>query len=64
MTPPPPPTWIEGLDYYFDAGRMVLTARYLLARGHCCDNGCRHCPYKNPHSPTPEDGDDRSRRDP
>jgi hypothetical protein len=24
---------------------MVLTARYLLRRGYCCEQGCRHCPY-------------------
>jgi hypothetical protein len=26
-------------------GLFVLTAEYLRARGHCCDQGCRHCPY-------------------
>ncbi len=36
----------EGLDYYFDNfGRMVFTEHYHLQRGHCCGNGCRHCPY-------------------
>lgn len=39
------PKFVEGIDYYFDAGLMVLTARYLEKRGYCCDNGCRHCPY-------------------
>jgi hypothetical protein len=24
---------------------MVLTSRYLLRRGYCCEQGCRHCPY-------------------
>lgn len=38
-------TFVEGLDFYFDEGLMVLTRRYLLNRGYCCDNGCRHCPY-------------------
>jgi hypothetical protein len=28
-----------------DTGLFVLTAQYLLDRGHCCGNGCRHCPY-------------------
>jgi hypothetical protein len=23
-----------------------LTASYLLRRGYCCDNNCRHCPYE------------------
>jgi hypothetical protein len=36
---------VEGRDYYFELGRFVLTAAYLLRRGRCCDNGCRHCPY-------------------
>jgi Family of unknown function (DUF5522) len=35
----------EGQDYYFEDGLMVLTARYLLRRGYCCEQGCRHCPY-------------------
>lgn len=35
----------EGLDYYFENGLMVLTAKFLLDRGYCCGNGCRHCPY-------------------
>ena len=33
-------------DFYSnDAGQTVFTAAYLQKRGHCCDNGCRHCPY-------------------
>jgi hypothetical protein len=46
-------TFVEGLDFYFDDGLMVLTRHYLLERGTCCDTGCRHCPYKDgddPHS--------------
>lgn len=36
----------EDDDYYFnEAGLMVLTEKYLLDRGYCCGNGCRHCPY-------------------
>ena len=35
----------EGEDYYFEDGLMVLTAHYLLRRGYCCEQGCRHCPY-------------------
>ncbi len=38
-------TFVEGLDYYFEKGLMVLTKRYLLNRGFCCEKGCRHCPY-------------------
>jgi hypothetical protein len=33
-------------DYYFEGTAMVFTARFHLRRGYCCDNGCRHCPYK------------------
>jgi len=36
---------VEGVDYYWEGGLMVFTARYLRARGYCCDSGCRHCPY-------------------
>jgi hypothetical protein len=28
-----------------DTGYQVLTGPALLARGYCCGNGCRHCPY-------------------
>ncbi len=38
-------TFVEGLDFYFEDGLMVLTRKYLLDRGTCCDTGCRHCPY-------------------
>ena len=27
-------------------GLFVLTAAYLKERGTCCDQGCRHCPYR------------------
>ena len=39
------PKLIEGKDFYFEDGLMVLTARFLEKRGYCCRNGCRHCPY-------------------
>lgn len=36
----------EGVDFYYNAeGFMVLTEKFLLDRGYCCGNGCRHCPY-------------------
>ncbi|MCB1016816.1 MAG: hypothetical protein KDB10_17140 [Acidimicrobiales bacterium] len=28
-----------------DTGLFVLTAVSLAARGRCCGEGCRHCPY-------------------
>ncbi len=37
---------VEGEDYYMEGGLMVFTSRYLLRRGYCCLNGCRHCPYR------------------
>ena len=36
---------VEGVDYYFEDGLMVLTEAFLKRRGYCCNNGCRHCPY-------------------
>ena len=38
-------TFVEGLDFYFEGGMMVLTRLFLLKRGFCCKSGCRHCPY-------------------
>lgn len=46
---------IEGIDYYLDeSGLLAFTEKYLLKRGTCCGNGCRHCPYqyKNVLEPT------------
>ncbi|HEX8917819.1 MAG TPA: DUF5522 domain-containing protein [Chloroflexota bacterium] len=27
----------------------ALSAAFLLARGYCCANGCRNCPYEPRH---------------
>jgi hypothetical protein len=37
----------QGAAGYSDpvSGYFVLTAAYLAARGTCCEQGCRHCPY-------------------
>jgi hypothetical protein len=37
----------RGQDFYLDpaTGYQVMTEKFLLARGHCCESGCRHCPY-------------------
>ena len=37
----------EGRDTYVDphSGFHVMTRNALLKQGHCCGNGCRHCPY-------------------
>jgi hypothetical protein len=39
------PKLVEGVDYYFENGLMVLTEHFLRKRGYCCGSGCRHCPY-------------------
>ncbi|MBK9154307.1 MAG: hypothetical protein IPM25_08840 [Chloracidobacterium sp.] len=37
---------VEDIDYYVNEdGLLVFTKWYLLKRGFCCKNGCRHCPY-------------------
>lgn len=36
----------EGKDYYIEDGKLIFTEYYLKKRGKCCNNGCRHCPYK------------------
>lgn len=48
---------IEQTDYYFNSdGVMVLTEKYLKARGYCCGNGCLHCPYNYECVPEPKKG--------
>ncbi len=33
-------------DYYLsNEGYIIYTEKYLLKRGFCCKNGCKHCPY-------------------
>jgi 23S rRNA (cytidine1920-2'-O)/16S rRNA (cytidine1409-2'-O)-methyltransferase len=36
---------IEGTDFYYENGLMVLTAEFLSRRGCCCGSQCRHCPF-------------------
>ncbi|UMB55367.1 DUF5522 domain-containing protein [Lutibacter sp. A64] len=37
---------LEEGDYYTNKqGYRVFTEKYLLKRGCCCKNGCKHCPY-------------------
>ena len=43
--------FVEDVDYYYENGLMVLTAHFLLKRGYCCKNGCRHCPYSKEEKP-------------
>ena len=45
---------IEGEDFYYsEKGWMVMTEKFHLERGHCCGNGCRHCPYDYERVPEP-----------
>ncbi len=40
------PIKIEEGDFYLNKdGNKVLTEKYHLKRGYCCENGCKHCPY-------------------
>ena len=32
--------------YYLENGMVVFTPIFHINRGHCCGNGCRHCPYE------------------
>ncbi|MEK6829880.1 MAG: DUF5522 domain-containing protein [Nanoarchaeota archaeon] len=40
---------VEGVDFYWievnGVKYRVFTEEYLLKRGFCCNNGCKHCPY-------------------
>lgn len=50
--------WKEGEHYYYnEQGFIVLTAAYHLQRGHCCGNGCRHCPFQYVNVPEPKRGE-------
>jgi Family of unknown function (DUF5522) len=45
---------IEGEDFYYNQqGYTVLTAKFHLERGHCCGNGCKHCPFDYINVPEP-----------
>lgn len=37
--------FVENRDYYLEKGRVIFTEHYLIKRGKCCGNNCRHCPY-------------------
>ena len=39
--------FIEGVHYYLDNGRVIMTEVYHKERGYCCGSGCKHCPYEN-----------------
>ena len=39
-------------DYYIEEGKVVFTENYHKKRGYCCNNSCRHCPYKTIYNKT------------
>lgn len=39
----------EGLDYYLENGKLIMTEEYHLKRGFCCGSKCRHCSYEPPY---------------
>ncbi len=41
----PIPELVEGTHFYMENGFMVFTEAYHQARGRCCGNACRHCPF-------------------
>jgi len=41
----PIPVLKEDVHYYMENGFMVFTEAYHSARGRCCGNACRHCPF-------------------
>jgi hypothetical protein len=36
----------QSQDFYYENGYKVMTEKYHLKRGYCCNNSCRHCPYE------------------
>ncbi len=36
---------LQGKDFYWENGKMVMTEYYHVKRGYCCGSGCKHCPY-------------------
>jgi len=42
-----PPKPVEGIDFYFENGFLVMTEAYHKKRGYCCGSGCRHCPFEH-----------------
>lgn len=38
--------FIKDVHYYMDGDMVVFTEEYHLQRGKCCNNNCKHCPYK------------------
>lgn len=45
---------MEGIDFYWENGLMVLSEKFHLNKGYCCGNGCKHCPYQYDAVPEPK----------
>jgi len=41
----PIPELKPNIHFYMEDGFMVFTEAFHLARGRCCGNACRHCPF-------------------
>ena len=39
--------FIKDIHYYLEGDKVIFTEAYHLQRGECCNNKCRHCPYKS-----------------
>ena len=39
--------FIKDIHYYLEGDKVIFTEAYHLQRGECCNNNCRHCPYKS-----------------
>ncbi|WP_050981155.1 cysteine-rich CWC family protein [Saprospira grandis] len=37
--------FVEGKHFYKENGLWIFSKYYLIQRGYCCGNGCKHCPY-------------------
>ena len=49
----PPPEGFGEAYYFNEEGLLTFTSKYLLERGYCCGNGCKHCPYNYEAVPEP-----------
>ena len=38
--------FIKDVHYYLEGNKVIFTEKYHLQRGECCNNNCRHCPFK------------------
>jgi hypothetical protein len=41
--------FIRDVHYYLDGDKVIFTEKWLIKRGECCGNKCRHCPFTPKH---------------